>query len=59
MKTKQQAIEAAKEIMNRNNMSFATIWKISNVYGFNFENFQIGYSVKEYGIKRTVIEIVK
>jgi len=58
MKTLNEAIESATKIMKSNNLSFATIWKTGKLYGFNFDKKSVGYSVKEFGIKRTVIAII-
>jgi len=38
-------------------MPFVTVWKIGKLYGFNFEKYPVGYSVKEYGVKRTVVAV--
>ena len=58
MTTIQEAIEDAKKAMAANNLDFATIWKTGKSYGFNFDKKEIGYSVKEYGVKRTVVAII-
>ena len=52
-----ETIKRAVEIKELNNKSFVTIWKIGELYGFNFEKKSIGYSTKDYGIKRTVIGV--
>lgn len=57
--TKQQVIETAKEVMKANNMEFVTIWKVGKSFSFNFEKKEIGYSVTECGVKRSVIEVIK
>lgn len=63
METLQQTILDAKKVMNNNNIEFVTIWetktKKSTAYGFNFENKEIGFSYKEGGVKRTVIDLIK
>jgi hypothetical protein len=64
LKTKKMTtlIEAkadAKKVMTANNLPFATIWKTGKSYGFNFDKKDIGFSVKEAGVKRTVVDIVK
>jgi hypothetical protein len=53
-----QAITDAKKVMNANNLTTATIWKTGKSYGFNFEKQLIGFTQNEYGIKRTVVEII-
>lgn len=58
MTTLQEAIADAKKVKVSNNMEFATIWKTGKSFGFNFEKKEVGYSVKEFGVKRTVIAIV-
>lgn len=58
MTTLQQATTDAIRVMKANNMPFVTIWKTGKSYGFNFEKKEIGFSVKEYGVKRIVINIV-
>lgn len=55
---KQDAINEAKRVMEANNMTFVTIWKTGKSFGFNFDKKEIGYSVKEYGVKRTVIAVL-
>jgi hypothetical protein len=59
MNTVTETIAKAQLVIKATNMPFATIWKVGKSYSFNFENVQIGYSVKEYGVKRTVIAIIK
>jgi hypothetical protein len=59
MTTLEEAMQDAKKVMAANNLPFATIWKTNKSYGFNFEPKEIGYSVKEYGVKRTVVDIIK
>jgi hypothetical protein len=64
MKTEiQNTIEEAKKIMKRHNLQFATIWETSSrkttMYGFNFENVEVGFSEKKDGVKRTAIQIIK
>ncbi|MCA6445449.1 MAG: hypothetical protein IM600_18625 [Bacteroidetes bacterium] len=59
MTTLNEAITDAKKIMIANNLTFATIWKTGKSYGFNFEKKEIGFSSKEYGVKRKVVAIVK
>jgi len=58
MTTLNEAITDAKKIMIANNLTFATIWKTGKSYGFNFEKQKIGFTTKEYGVKRTVIAII-
>lgn len=53
-----EAITDAKKIMTLHNLTFATIWKTGKSYGFNFEKKEIGFSSKEYGIKRIVVDII-
>jgi hypothetical protein len=57
-----QAIESAKKVMTANGLDFATIWETktrkSVNYGFNFDKKEIGFSVKEYGVRRTVVNII-
>ncbi len=55
-----EAIEVAKEIMNRSNMPFVTIWaygKRKKSFGFNFESKPVGYTIEEYGVRRTVLHV--
>ena len=58
MTTLNEAIIDAKKVMIANNLPFATIWKTGKSYGFNFENKEVGFTSKEYGVKRTVIQII-
>lgn len=58
MTTLVEAIADAKKVMTANNLPFATIWKTGKSYGFNFDKKQVGYSVKEYGVKRTVVAVL-
>ena len=58
MTTLIEAIADAKRVMTANNLTFATIWKTGKSYGFNFEKQAVGFTTKEYGIKRTVVAIV-
>ena len=59
-KTIEETIEQAKEIIARHDyLTFATIWKTGKYYGFNFKQHEVGYSYKEYGIKRTVVHVLK
>lgn len=58
MTTLQQATTDAKKVMIANNLTFATIWKTGKSYGFNFDKKEVGYSVKECGVKRTVIAVI-
>lgn len=58
MTTLNETIINAKKIMKANNLDFVTIWKTGKSYGFNFEKKEVGFSYKEYGVKRTVIEII-
>jgi hypothetical protein len=63
MKTLNESISGAKKIMKRHNLPFATIWETSSrkttIYGFNFENVEVGFSEKKDGVKRTAIQIIK
>lgn len=56
MTTLIEAIADAKKVMKANNLLNATIWKTGKSYGFNFENKEIGYSYKEFGVKRKVVD---
>ena len=58
MKTLIETIADAKKVMTANNLPFATIWKTGKTYGFNFEKQVVGFTTKEYGVKRTVVAIV-
>ena len=61
MENLKETIEVAKEIMIRNNMPFVTIWahgKRKKSFGFNFESKPVGYTVEEYGVKRTVLQVI-
>lgn len=53
-----ETIARAKEVMMANNMEFVTIWKTGKSYGFNFENKNVGYSEKEFGVKRIVVAVI-
>lgn len=59
MTTLNEAIEQAQKVMANNNLAFATIWKTGKSYGFNFENKAVGYSTKEFGVRRTVVAVIK
>ena len=58
MTTLNEAITDAKKIKAANEMEFATIWKTGKSFGFNFDKKEVGYSVKDGGVKRTVIAVV-
>ena len=58
MTTLIEAIADAKKVMTANNLPFATIWKTGKSYGFNFEKQAVGFTTKEYGVKRTVVEVI-
>ncbi len=58
METLQEAISSAIRVKEANKMDFATIWKVGKSFSFNFENKNVGYSITEYGVKRTVLAIV-
>jgi hypothetical protein len=58
MATLNEAITDAKKVMTANNLTFATIWKTGKSYGFNFEKQAVGFTTKEYGVKRTVVATV-
>ncbi len=58
MTTLNEAITDAKKIMKAHNLPFATIWKTGKSHGFNFEKKEVGFSSKEYGVKRTVIQTI-
>ena len=58
MTTLNEAITDAKKVMTANNFPFATIWKTGKSYGFNFEKQVVGFTTKEYGVKRTVIQVI-
>jgi hypothetical protein len=57
LKDLKETIERAKEIKKINNLPFVTIWKTGELFGFNFEKQSIGYSTKNYGVKRIVIGV--
>ena len=57
LKDLKETIERAIEIKKLNNLSFVTIWKTGELFGFNFEKQYIGFSTKDYGIDRTVIGV--
>lgn len=59
MTTLIEAIADAKKVMAANNLTFATIWKSGKSYGFNFEKQELGFTTKEYGVKRTVVATVR
>lgn len=50
-------IEALK-VKKSNNMDFVTIWKTGKLFGFNFDKKEIGFFVKEFGVKRTVVSVL-
>ena len=58
MNTLEAAIAKAVQVKISNNMPFATIWKVGKMYNFNFENYPVGYSIKEFGVKRTVLHVI-
>ena len=58
MTTLNEAITEAKKVIAANNLTFATIWKTGKSYGFNFEKKELGFTTKEYGVKRTVVEVI-
>lgn len=58
MTTLNEAITDAKKVIVANNLTFATIWKTGKSYGFNFEKQELGFTTKEYGVKRTVVEVI-
>jgi hypothetical protein len=58
MTTLHETIADAQKVMIANNLTFATIWKTGKSYGFNFDKQAVGYSVKEYGVKRTVVSVI-
>lgn len=58
MTTLIEAIADAKKVMTANNLPFATIWETGKSYGFNFEKQAVGFTKKEYGVKRTVVEVI-
>ena len=58
MTTLNETITDAKKVMTANNLLFATIWKTGKSFGFNFDKKEVGHSVKEYGVKRTVVALV-
>ena len=58
MTTLIEAIADAKKVMAANNLTFATIWKTGKSYGFNFEKQAVGFTTKECGVKRTVIQVI-
>jgi|LakMenE01Jun11ns_1017448.scaffolds.fasta_scaffold9336159_2 hypothetical protein len=56
-----ETIEKAKEVMTASNMPFVTIWafgKSGKSFGFNFESKPVGFTVKEFGVKRTVLQVI-
>ena len=58
MTTLNEAITDAKKVMTANNLTFATIWKTGKSYGFKFGKQAVGFTKKEYGVKRTVVATV-
>mgnify|MGYP000355399157 CR=1 FL=1 len=58
MTTLNEAITDAKKVKEANKMEFATIWKTGKSYGFNFDKKEVGYTVKDGCVNRTVIAIV-
>jgi hypothetical protein len=55
----QEEIFAATKKLKSSDLPFATIWKTGKLYGFNFDEKPLGYSIKEYGIRRTVVAILR
>ena len=53
----QETIKRAIEIKELNNLSFVTIWKTGESFGFNFDKKPIGFIHKDYGITREVIGV--
>ena len=51
-------LHAARKVMKRNGLAFATIWKIGESYSFNFDKKPLGYSMSDCGVNRTVIAII-
>ena len=54
-----ETITKATEVMNANNMEFVTIWKTGKSFGFNFESKPVGFSYREFGVKRHVIQVIE
>ncbi len=53
----QETINRAVEIKKLNNLPFVTIWKTGRLFGFNFDQRDVGYETKEDGVKRTVVGV--
>ena len=54
-----EVIRDAEKVMKANGLTFATIWKTGELYGFNFDDKPIGYTYKENAVKRTVIKRIE
>ena len=54
-----EAIRDAEKVMKANGLTFATIWKTGELYGFNFDDKPVGYTYKENTVKRTVIKRIE
>lgn len=56
--TLEDAKKNAIKIMRAYKIPYATIWKTGNMYGFNFDNKPVGFTIVDCGVKREVVEIV-
>ncbi len=52
-----EVIRSAIQIKKLNNLSFVTIWKTGELFGFNFEKQPIGYEICKFKVKRTVVGV--
>lgn len=58
----QEVKQQAEKVAKNNSLKFATIWETktrkSVSYGFNFDPKEKGFTTKEGGVTRTVIEVL-
>lgn len=58
LKDLKETINRALEIKAINNLSFVTIWKTGELFGFNFDKKPVGYESKEFSLVRKVIAVL-
>lgn len=58
MEDLQETINSATKKMKSAGLDFVTIWRTGNSYGFNFDRKEIGYTETEYGVTRTVVDVI-
>lgn len=52
-----ETIKEGIKIKKFHNLSFVTIWKVGRGFSFNFDKQEVGFSTKEFGVKRTVVGV--